>query len=34
MKSEIREICGDWALDIDNFNGGKITIFSIQGKTH
>lgn len=27
MKCEIREICGDWALDINNFNGGKITIF-------
>lgn len=27
MTCEIREICGDWALDIDNFNGGKITIF-------
>lgn len=27
MKSEIREICGDWALDIDGFNGGKITIY-------
>ena len=27
MKCEIREICGDWALDIDNFNGGKITIY-------
>ena len=27
MKCEISEICGDWALDIDNFNGGKITIY-------
>lgn len=27
MKCEIREICGDWALDINNFNGGKITIY-------
>ena len=27
MKSEVCEICGDWALDIDNFNGGKITIY-------
>lgn len=27
MKSEISEICGDWALDIDGFNGGKITIY-------
>lgn len=27
MKCEVREICGDWALDIDNFNGGKITIY-------
>ena len=27
MKSEIREICGDWALDINNFNGSKITIY-------
>lgn len=27
MKSEVREICGDWALDINNFNGGKITIY-------
>lgn len=27
MKCEIREICGDWALDIDNFNGGKMTIY-------
>lgn len=26
MKSEIREICGGWALDI-NFNGRKITIY-------
>lgn len=26
MKCEVREICGDWALDIDGFNGGKITI--------
>ena len=23
MKSEVREICGDYALDIDNFDGGK-----------
>lgn len=27
MKCEVREICGDWALDINNFNGGKITIY-------
>lgn len=27
MKCEISEICGDWALDIDGFNGGKITIY-------
>ena len=27
MKCKIREICGDWALDIDGFNGGKITIY-------
>lgn len=27
MKCEIHEICGDWALDINNFNGGKITIY-------
>lgn len=27
MKCEISEICGDWALDINNFNGGKITIY-------
>lgn len=27
MKCEVREICGDWALDIDNFNGGRITIY-------
>ena len=27
MKSEVSEICGDWALDINNFNGGKITIY-------
>lgn len=27
MKCEISEICGDWALDIDDFNGGKITIY-------
>lgn len=27
MKCEIREICGDWALDINNFNGCKITIY-------
>ncbi len=27
MKCEVSEICGDWALDINNFNGGKITIF-------
>ena len=27
MKSEISEICVDWALDIDGFNGGKITIY-------
>lgn len=27
MKCKVREICGDWALDINNFNGGKITIF-------
>ena len=27
MKSEVHEICGDYALDIDNFNGGKITIY-------
>lgn len=25
MKREIHEICGDWALDIDNFNGGKMS---------
>lgn len=27
MKCEVREICGDWALDMDNFNGYKATIF-------
>ena len=27
MKSEIHEICGDYALDIDNIAGGKITIY-------
>lgn len=27
MKCEVSEICGDWALDINNFNGGKITIY-------
>lgn len=27
MKCEIREICGDWALDINNFNGSKQTIY-------
>lgn len=27
MKCEISEICGDWALDIDGFNGGKVTIY-------
>lgn len=27
MKCEVREICGNWALDINNFNGGKITIY-------
>ena len=27
MKSEVNEICGDYALDIDNFNSGKITIY-------
>lgn len=27
MKSEIHEICGDYALDIDNFDGGKTTIY-------
>ena len=27
MKSEVREICGDYALDIDNFDGGKTTIY-------
>lgn len=27
MKCEISEKCGDWALDINNFNGGKITIY-------
>ncbi len=27
MTCEIREICGDWALDIDNFNGHKTTIY-------
>lgn len=25
MKCEIREICGDWALDV--FDGGKVTIY-------
>ena len=27
MKCEVREICGDWALGMDNFNGYKATIF-------
>ena len=27
MKSEIHEICGDYALDIDNFDGGKTSIY-------
>lgn len=31
MKSEISEICGDWALGINKFNGGKITIYSNYG---
>lgn len=32
MKCEICEICGDWALDINNFNGGKITIYFNSGQ--
>ena len=31
MKCEVRKICGDWALDINKFNGGKITIYSNYG---
>jgi hypothetical protein len=27
MKCKVREICGDWALDMQNFNDSVITIY-------